>query len=244
MFTLQEIESLNELEFIICEYIQKNKQLVSDMTIRELANNVHVSTTTVLRLCKKFNCDGYAEFKIKLKMYIDNEMESNKKSDKVKCLEFLDMLDKEHYIQLMELAAKKIINAKQVIFIGEGIDRIAAKYGAEYYTETCKLSFSIDNVGTLKKYESLKETVLIVLSEKGKSDEIIKCIEDVKKLGTTVISITSSHICRVSELSHINIPYYAEVKTINFNKIGSGLHTMFILEKIAARILEIESITE
>ena len=244
MFTLQEIESLNELEFIICEYIQKNKQLVSDMTIRELANNVHVSTTTVLRLCKKFNCDGYAEFKIKLKMYIDSEMEANKKSDKVRCLEFLDMLDKEHYVQLMELAAKKITNADRVIFVGDGINRISAKYGAEYFTETCKLAFYVDNISALKKYDSLRGSVLIVISEKGKCDELVKCIEDIRKLGVIVISITNSHICKVSELSHINIPYYAEVKTVNFNKVGSGIYTMYILEKIAANILEINSIIE
>ena len=244
MFTLQEIESLNELEFMICEYIQRNKDIVSEMTIRELANNVHVSTTTVLRLCKKFNCDGYAEFKIKLKMYIDHESEINKKSDKVRCLEFLEMIEKEQYISLIEASAKLISKIDNIIFMGSGISKAIARYGAEYFTETCKIAMYTENINALKKYNILHNSVVIVISEKGKSEELLRDIIEAKKQGAIVISITNSHICKISEASDINIPYYAEVKTVNYVRVGTALHEMYILERIVTELLEILSITE
>ena len=53
------------------EYIMNNSKKVIYMRIRELAAEAHVSTTTILRFCKKLNCDGFSEFKLKFKMYIE-----------------------------------------------------------------------------------------------------------------------------------------------------------------------------
>lgn len=34
------------------------------MRIRELADEAHVSTTTILRFCKKLKCEGYSDLNI------------------------------------------------------------------------------------------------------------------------------------------------------------------------------------
>ena len=49
MFTYEEIMSLNELEMNVYQYVLKNKEKTGYMKIRELAEEAHVSTTTVLR---------------------------------------------------------------------------------------------------------------------------------------------------------------------------------------------------
>lgn len=69
MFSVEEIQSLNELELAVYEYVMQHKSVISYMRIRELAAEAHVSTTTVLRFCKKMECDGYAEFKLRMKEY-------------------------------------------------------------------------------------------------------------------------------------------------------------------------------
>lgn len=53
MFSYEKIQKLNDLELLVYDYIMKNKQVVIFMTIRELADAVHVSTSTVIRFCKK-----------------------------------------------------------------------------------------------------------------------------------------------------------------------------------------------
>lgn len=62
MFSYEVIQSLNNLELSLYEYIMKNKKKVIYMRIRELADEAHVSTTTILRFCKKLNCEGFSEF--------------------------------------------------------------------------------------------------------------------------------------------------------------------------------------
>ena len=53
MFDYEKIQSLNDLELSVYNYIIQNSHEVLKMTIKDLANNAHVSTTTVLRFCKK-----------------------------------------------------------------------------------------------------------------------------------------------------------------------------------------------
>ena len=67
MFSYNRIQSLNELELSLYNYIMKNSEKVIYMRIREVANEAHVSTTTILRFCKKLDCEGFSEFKIKFK---------------------------------------------------------------------------------------------------------------------------------------------------------------------------------
>ncbi len=57
MFSYEVIQSLNNLELSLYEYIMKNNKKVIYMRIRELADEAHVSTTTILRFCKKLNCE-------------------------------------------------------------------------------------------------------------------------------------------------------------------------------------------
>lgn len=76
MFNSEIIKNLNDLELMLYRYIMKNTEKVIYMRIRELADEAHVSTTTILRFCKKFDCNGYSEFKVKLKIYLEDSIET------------------------------------------------------------------------------------------------------------------------------------------------------------------------
>ncbi|MFB8733584.1 hypothetical protein ACEQPO_05375 [Bacillus sp. SL00103] len=39
-----------------------------------------MSTSSVLRFCRKVNCEGFSEFKVKLKMYLESERTPTLKS--------------------------------------------------------------------------------------------------------------------------------------------------------------------
>ena len=90
MFTNEMITSFNELEISLYNYIIKNSEKVIYMRIRELADQTHVSTSTILRFCRKINCDGFSEFKVKLKLYLDRKEQSNLKSTKYFLSEFVE----------------------------------------------------------------------------------------------------------------------------------------------------------
>lgn len=53
---------LNDTELDIYNYIVANLDKVVYMRIRDLATEAHVSTTTILRFCRKFGCNGFRSF--------------------------------------------------------------------------------------------------------------------------------------------------------------------------------------
>lgn len=61
MFSEEMICSLNDLELEVYKYVVRNADKVCYMRIREFADAAHVSTSTILRFCKKAGCDGYAD---------------------------------------------------------------------------------------------------------------------------------------------------------------------------------------
>lgn len=72
LFLEQNIE-LNDTELEIYNYITANLNQVVYMRIRDLADETHVSTTTILRFCRKFKCNGFSEFRVKLKLYAEKQ---------------------------------------------------------------------------------------------------------------------------------------------------------------------------
>lgn len=71
IFSHAAIASLNNLEMMVYHYVIKNRDKVMYMTIRELAEAAGVSTTTVLRFCRKLQCEGYSEFRVRFKLYLE-----------------------------------------------------------------------------------------------------------------------------------------------------------------------------
>ncbi len=95
MFSVEEIKSFNELELSIYNYVITNLQAVQYMKIRELAENTHVSTTSILRFCKKLNCDGYSEFRVYIKEY----NKRNRKKRSVDCSELIHFLQQTFFFK-------------------------------------------------------------------------------------------------------------------------------------------------
>ncbi len=56
------VASLNNLEMMVYHYVIKNRDKVMYMTI---------ATTTVLRFCRKLQCEGYSEFRVRFKLYLE-----------------------------------------------------------------------------------------------------------------------------------------------------------------------------
>lgn len=73
LFSHATIASLNNLETMVYQYVIKNRDTVMYMTIRELADAAGVSTTTVMRFCRKLNCEGYSEFRVRFKLYLEQD---------------------------------------------------------------------------------------------------------------------------------------------------------------------------
>ena len=97
MFSSSEIKKFNNVEMLIYNYILQNSKQIPYMTIRELADSVHVSTSTIMRFCKKLNCDGYSEFKVQFKMYMEKNKEIKPVDDISEIMNYFNSANTSEY---------------------------------------------------------------------------------------------------------------------------------------------------
>lgn len=120
MFDYEKIQSLNDLELSVYNYIIQNSHEVLKMTIKDLANNAHVSTTTVLRFCKKMKCDGYSEFKVKFKLYLDDQKDIDIEDDLDEIIDSLKKYKEVEFQKSIENIVNIIENSNGTLWVGLG----------------------------------------------------------------------------------------------------------------------------
>ncbi len=141
MFSYEVIQSLNSLELTLYEYIMTNSKKVIYMRIRELADEAHVSTTTIFRFCKKLNCEGFSEFKLKFKMYIEENNIKKVSDDTSEIINFLKNIENSDLDKRLEKLCELVKIANSIIFLGIGSSGVLCKYAARYFSQLVNLQF-------------------------------------------------------------------------------------------------------
>lgn len=208
MFTVEEIQNLNELELSVYEYVMQHKNAVSYMRIRELAAEAHVSTTTVLRFCKKMGCDGYTEFKLRMKEYAGQKSVAELPEDFSEIKAFFERMETKRFQQGLEKAAAMIARAEHIIFVGIGNSGYIGQYGARYFTNLGKFSLFISDPFYPLNMLDAASTTAIVLSVSGEPEQVVTSVNELKRAGCGVISITNTEQSTVAKLADINLSYY------------------------------------
>lgn len=236
MFNYEIIQSLNDLELLLYRYIMKNAEKVIYMRIRELADEAHVSTTTILRFCKKVNCEGYSEFKIKLKMHIQRN-ESNKINDDTSIIvDFFKKLDNSELDRKLNVVCDLIKEARNVILMGTGTSGILCKYAARYFSSIGKFAMYIDDPYFPRNYKIYEDSIIIAISVSGETPTVIDHISNLKRENSTVVSITNSENCTVAKISDLNISYYVQREKIGISDITTQIPVLYIIENIGKRL--------
>lgn len=209
MFTVEQVKSFNELEFGIYQYIIQHQAAVPCMRIRELAAETHVSTTTVLRFCKKVDCDGYAEFKYRLKQYLGqkNTMQIPDSIDELRV--FLQRLESEQYQKLLDDAAGIIARADRVICVGINSSGFTAQHSARFFTNFGKFALSMtDPFYPAHTLDDELNTVAVVFTVSGEEEFVVSLAKGLKKQGCSVICISNTDQNTVAKLSDLTLPYF------------------------------------
>ena len=121
----------------------KHSKKVIYMRIRELASEAHVSTTTILRFCKKLNCEGFTEFKLKFKMYIEENNIKKVNDDTSEIINFLKNIDGSALDKRLEILCELVMSANTIMFVGIGSSGILCKYAARYFSAIGKFAVHI-----------------------------------------------------------------------------------------------------
>lgn len=236
MFSYNKIQNLNELELSLYNYIMKNSEKIIYMRIRELANEAHVSTTTILRFCKKLDCEGFSEFKLKFKMYIEEGSKRELADNTFMIIDFLKKAQTPDYSQKIDRVCEEINKADNVVFIGIGFSGILAKYSARYFSAIGINAIYIDDPFYPIHIKSVEKFVAISFSVSGETPTVIDHMNGIKRRGGTIISITNNEDSTLAKISDINIGYYVQQEKVEDKDITTQIPALYIIETIGRRL--------
>ena len=236
MFSYDKIQSLNELELSLYSYIVKNSEKVSYMRIRELANEAHVSTTTILRFCKKMNCEGFSEFKVKLRMHIDKEANKEITDNTAMLIDFFKKVETRDFQNKISEISELIDESTNVLFVGIGFSGILAKYAARYLSAIGKFAIYMDDPFYPSNCKHKDTNVAFVFSVSGETSNIIEHINSLKKDNIKIVSVTNNENSTIAKLSDINISYYIQQDKTETHDITTQIPVLYIIETIGKKL--------
>lgn len=208
------LQSLNKSEFDVLGYISNNTDKCCRMTISQLAKENFVSTTTVVRLCKKLGYSGFSEFKYDLKRNIREKEQSN-------IIEY-DKSVETHLMNIQktcELLSEDTVNKiaqllmqKKIHFFGKGLSRITCEYITDQIIMLNRLAinYTSTHIAYLSGEKMDENDVVFVLSLSGETFQTLKLAKIAKSKGATVVSITCMGMNSLAKVADINLYVYSE----------------------------------
>ncbi len=232
MFEENIVKEFSGIEHKVFEYVISNIKTVPFMTIRELANAIEVSTTTVLRFVKKSGYQNYNEFKFALKQANLKEAGRENSYDFAEAIDCLNKLSLPYYVEKYDEAAQYIENTTNIVFLGVGNSGTICHYGARRFTSAGKFAMPI-NDPYLQLRGLNRDTLIIVLSVSGETKEIINSVISCKQLGCKIMAITTSERCTLAKLADVSISYYINKNGTKHFDMTSQIPVIGIIENLA-----------
>ncbi|NUU67255.1 MurR/RpiR family transcriptional regulator [Enterobacteriaceae bacterium BIT-l23] len=238
MFTHAAIASLNNLEMTVYHFVIKNRDKVMYMTIRELAEAAGVSTTTVLRFCRKLNCDGYSEFRIRYKLWLEQNTPQQDIFAVGEITRYFNSINTAEFDALLDRAAEIILASERIIFVGVGTSGAMAKYGARYFSNMGKFSNHIDDPYFPITSDMARNALAIVLSVSGETEEILRFASQFSLHHCKVLSVTSHDGSRLAKLADFNISWHIPQTRLDGGyDITTQIPVIYILESLGRRLV-------
>ncbi|KAA8728184.1 MAG: MurR/RpiR family transcriptional regulator [Ewingella americana] len=237
MFTYKEISTLNELELMVYNTIIKNTDKVMYMTIRELADAAGVSTTTVLRFCKKMNCDGYSEFRIRFKLYLERDEKPPVSFGISEIISYFKSINNSEFDELLDKAAAQIASTRRIIFVGIGTSGALGKYSARFFSNIGKFSTYIDDPYYPINSDMYQDAIAIIFSVSGETEEIIRIASQFSLQNCKIISLTNSESSTLARMADLNISYHMPPILLEGHyNITTQIPVLYIIETIGKKL--------
>lgn len=225
-----DLSKLTNKEREAYQFLNTHQQLISYMSLRDIAKQTHISTATILRLITKMGYKSFQEYKFSLK-----EDESVDLSyDLTEIIKALKHLEDDYYEEKLYEIAGLLKETNAVIFHGIGGSAPIAAYGARKLAETGLFSFSSSDPFFINA-SMLKQRADIFLSISGNTKEILDLatlVSKDKESGQFSIAITANLSSELAKLCDWTIAYPLTIKRNQQFISTSQLVTVAIIEKL------------
>ncbi|MDT3425346.1 DNA-binding MurR/RpiR family transcriptional regulator [Paenibacillus forsythiae] len=207
--------NLNQAESDILHFLIDKKFDGQHLSIRSAANDLFVSTTTIIRLCKKLGFSGYSEFVYNLNLKVSKMLAGNVQSVEdihqslaESILTFrrnfdqtFDSLNQSAILRFLD----EIKTHKMIYFYGAGFSTLFSNYLAKklelfgYYVSNTTTNDSRGIfLNNIQKYK-----LLIVFSRSGNTGKVMEKVKLAKESGLTTILFTGNGGSSTAQIADI-----------------------------------------
>jgi len=244
-----EIASLNNNEKKVLEYVVKNIDAVKDMGIRDLADEMFVSSTSIFRFVKKLGFKGYSEF-ISCLNYTSYKNENNKipkvlEDDDYKdayldnILESIRVLSKskvKKFTKLLETTPK-------IFFITSGLCKEVARYASKLFSVYGFVTIAIeDELEVLSAMKQVANNDILFVIANSEYHDIVGSVEKIKsEADVKVVSITAATNNVIQSITDIDFYVFSDDVYYNTIDVTSRVSMMAIIELLGISYIKQQS---
>ena len=231
-----------ETEEKIANFILNNKEKVTQLSVKELAQAAGSSPASVVRFCKKINYEGYQDLKISL----IKDLQESENREKIKVYDDIAVDDKieeimekiahdnnnviKNTINLLsvseiEKAVKELENADNIYIFGIGASGLVAK-DLQYKLMRIKKTviYYEDTHAQLASAANIESSDLaIAISYSGKTVEVYEALKTAKNRGAKTISISKYGKNPLNEMADIKLQVAGSEKNLRLGAITSRI---------------------
>lgn len=200
------LPSLPKSEKKASKALAENAEDIIHMTVTEFAELAGCSQASIIRFCKRFDVDGFPEFKMKLMMALKDEANYPVVRHEVKRTDSMrEILEKVFLLNIQtlkdtlnlfsedyEAALDSLSRARMVHFFGIGDAAVPAQLaGIKFLRLGIPCSVNVDADLQLMTAENMKlEDVAIAISYSGRTRTVVEAMRIAKAKGAKTICIT------------------------------------------------------
>ncbi len=213
-------ENLSMAERAVLDYLIENKAVLKDFYVEKIAQAAYASPASVVRMCKKLGYKGFKDFKIDFilsnakveipesKEYNDVILSKNSNYGESVIQNNIRILEetlKIHDPVALHKAAESIMKARRVFIFGKGSSYLVCKDLEMKLRRINKLA-----IAQGESHEQLidasflnQNDVVVLISNSGKTPEIVSAALLVKEKKAKIISIVKIGSSYLADLSDI-----------------------------------------
>lgn len=245
----QNFESFTDREKSIAEYLISNKKSIISMSAKEIGDITKTSAPTVVRFSKKIGFDSLNEMKLQLSLNLQSD---NDNAD----FEYLHSdLSTKNIIRGVKSSIDSIMNQTLGVLKEEELERAiellnkanniyifsvgsSGLVGMDFYYKLSRINkrciaHSDTHLQMTASALMEKDDVAIAISYSGETKEVIKCAENAKNKGVSVIAITKASISNtLADMSDIVLRVPFVEKSLREGAMSSRISQLAIIDML------------
>ncbi|MNO49307.1 HTH-type transcriptional regulator GlvR [compost metagenome] len=187
------VSALSYSEKYVLYFIDNNLEVAKELSLTGVADNVKVSTTTIIRMCQKLQLKGFSELKYVLKSIkaekfpADEDILDRYQRNVISTISNIQTKDINYIAQLM-------LKADKIIIISVGLSKMIGEYLSKQLMQINKTSIYVYEWHIIELVENFatKNDLIIFVSSSGETKTLTHIAEKLTYQNVQTVSITNT----------------------------------------------------